>query len=177
LKHAWAAGDAELPCAHAGKSPQRIGGRVKLPRIDEHAIEVDAPSDAIWRALIARDPGTSDARAERFARILGCDPAAVSGEPGEPGSTVPGFQVAHSDPPRKLALAGSHRFSDYTLEFSVEDLGAGRSRLRAITHAAFPGLKGEIYKTLVIRSRAHVLVTKRLLQSVARRAERETLDS
>jgi hypothetical protein len=148
-----------------------------LPRIDEHSTEVGAPPEATWRALLAQVPGTfADRGSARFARLLGCDPIDVSGAPGEPGSTFPGFRVARSDPPREMGLEGGHRFSDYTLDFRVEDLGDDRSRLRAITHAAFPGVKGQLYKTAVIRSRAHVLATKRLLQSVARRAERERLN-
>ena len=149
-----------------------------LPRIDEHSTEVEAAPAATWRALIAGVPGAlSDGGSARFARVLGCDPLHVSGEPGEPGSTFPGFRVIRSDPPRELALEGSHRFSDYTLDFRVEGLGDNRSRLIATTHAAFPGVKGQLYKSAVIRSRAHVLATKRLLRSVGRRAERETLGS
>jgi hypothetical protein len=150
---------------------------VDLPQIDAHTTEVDAPAAVTWRALtdwISR--GSSDPRRTRFARMLGCDPVEVSGDPGHTGSTFPGFRVARSDPPQELALEGGHRFSDYTLDFHIEDLGNGRSLLRATTHAAFPGLKGQLYKTAVIRSRAHVLVTKRLLQTVAARAESATLD-
>ena len=85
--------------------------------------------------------------------------------------------MARSDPPLELALEGGHRFSDYRLDFQVEDLGDSRSLLRATTHAAFPGLKGELYKTAVIRSRAHVLATRSILHAVARRAERATLNA
>jgi hypothetical protein len=145
---------------------------VDLPRIDAHTVEVDAPPSAIWEALIAWiSRGSSSQSRTRFARLLGCDPLEVSGDPGQTGSTFPGFRVARSDPPRALALEGGHRFSDYTLDFQVEDDGDGRSLLRATTHAAFPGVKGQLYKTAVIRSRAHVLATKSILQAVARRAE------
>jgi hypothetical protein len=149
---------------------------MELPQIDAHTTEVDAPAAVAWQALIDWiTRGSSDPRRARFARMLGCDPVVVSGHPGQTGSTFPGFRVAHSDPPQELALEGGHRFSDYKLDFHIEDLGNGRSMLTATTHAAFPGLKGQLYKSAVIRSRAHVLVTKRLLQSVARRAERATL--
>jgi Protein of unknown function (DUF2867) len=151
---------------------------VDLPRIDAHAVEVEAPPEAIWEALAewtAR--GSTGSRRSRFARLLGCEQVEVSGSPAQPGSTFPGFRVARSDPPLELALEGGHRFSDYRLDFQVEDLGEGRSLLRATTHAAFPGLKGELYKTAVIRSRAHVLATRSILHAVARRAERATLNS
>lgn len=149
---------------------------MELPRIDAHTVEVKATPTATWRALIEWiSRGSSDPGRERFAGILGCDPLQASGEPGTVGSTFPGFRVARSEPPRRLGLEGRHRFSDYTLDLGIEDLRDGRSLLTGTSHAAFPGLQGQLYKTAVIRSRAHVLVTKRLLQAVARRAERETL--
>jgi uncharacterized protein YndB with AHSA1/START domain len=150
---------------------------VDLPRIDAHVVEVEAPPEDIWNALtdwMAR--GSSNPRITRFARVLGCEQVKTSGNPGETGSTFPGFRVARADPPRQLALEGGHRFSEYTLDFQIEDRGNGRSSLHATTHAAFPGLKGQLYKTAVIRSRAHVLATKRLLKSVAKRAQRARLD-
>jgi hypothetical protein len=141
---------------HRLLGPERGGRRNRaarltpLPFIDEHTQEVGA---------------------ETFARLLGCEDTALSGAPGEVGSTVPGFRVRHAERPRKLALEGRHRFSNYELDFEIEDLGAGRSLLRAITHAEFPGLRGRIYRGLVIGSRGHVLATRRLLRAIARRAE------
>jgi hypothetical protein len=67
---------------------------------------------------------------------------------------------------------GQHRFSRYALIFYAADTAAGPVRLSAETRAEFPGLKGQIYKTLVIRSRAHSAITKSLLRNVRRRAER-----
>ena len=104
---------------------------------------------------------------------LGCaDTAAGGPRPLAPGSTLPGFHVAEVSSPRKLVLLGSHRYSRYELAFVIEDLDFGHSRLRAETRAEFPGLKGTIYKSLVIGSRIHVLVTRRILTAVARRASR-----
>lgn len=148
-----------------------------LPRIDAHTVEVEAPPAVTWEALTDwMSSGSSRQGTVRFARMLGCDQLEVSGKPGQSGSTIPGFRVALADPPRELALEGGHRFSQYTLNFQVEDRDNGRSLLSATTHAAFPGFKGQLYKTVVIRSRAHVLLTKGLLKSVAQRAERATLD-
>jgi hypothetical protein len=42
------------------------------------------------------------------------------------------------------------------------------SRLRAETHAAFPGLLGRLYRAAVIGSGGHRLVTRRLLRQIAR---------
>jgi hypothetical protein len=75
-------------------------------------------------------------------------------------------------PGQKLALAGSHRFSDYTLTFRFDDLNDEETRLRAETKAAFPGFKGSVYRALVIGTRGHVLITNRILSAVKRRAER-----
>jgi hypothetical protein len=145
-----------------------------LPYIDEHSAEIAAPAAATWDSLLAvaersfGSDGTS-----RFARILGCEDLRASGpRPLATGSTMPGFHVAVADPPHELALAGSHRFSRYALVFRVDEEGAGRSRLRAETRAEFPGLKGGVYKTFVIRTRMHVLVTRRILDAVKARAER-----
>jgi hypothetical protein len=72
----------------------------------------------------------------------------------------------------ELALAGRHRFSVYLLSFRLEDAGSGRTRLVAETRAAFPGLKGSVYRALVIGTRMHVVVTRRILSATKRRAER-----
>lgn len=148
----------------------------ELPYIDEHSVEIAAAPKRTWEALLAVVPGSvSGSASGRFARAVGCEQIEASGEPGEVGATFPGFRVAGSDPPHELDLVGRHRFSRYRLTFRIDALAGGRSRLRAITHAEFPGLKGQLYKTAVIRSRAHVLVTRRMVRRVAGRAERETL--
>ena len=74
--------------------------------------------------------------------------------------------------PRELALVGNHRFSRYALIFRLEQADDDQTLLRAETRATFPGLKGQAYKTMVIRTRGHVLVTRRLLNATKRRAER-----
>ena len=144
-----------------------------LPFIDEHARVVEAAPEATWEALTARSFGGRGAA--RFARLLGCAETAVRGAPGEVGATVPGFRVRGADPPRELRLSGSHHFSRYELDFEIDDLGDGRSRLRAITRAEFPHLRGRLYRGLVIGSGGHVMATRRLLRAIARRAEEHRL--
>jgi hypothetical protein len=145
-----------------------------LPHIDEHSAPVDAAPGVTWEALLRTlESSVSAGNAPRFARMLGC----ADTEPGGPrplaeGSTLPGFRVAAAEEPRELALAGRHRFSEYALVFRLDDLGEGGTRLRAETRAGFPGLKGQAYKTIVIRTGGHVLVTRRLLEAAKRRAER-----
>lgn len=134
-----------------------------LPYIDEHSERIDAPADAVWRALVdvlRRDMGNSAA----FARLLGCDPAASSPTfAGRVGETVPGFAVAEAEPGRRLALRGHHRFSRYALTFVLDG-----ERLRAQTHATFPGVLGRLYRAAVIGSPAHRIATRRILRRVAR---------
>jgi hypothetical protein len=96
----------------------------------------------------------------------------MNGMAGEEGSTIVGFRVARSEPPGSLALAGRHRFSDYSLTFAIDDLGGGRSRLSATTRAAFPGAIGRVYRALVIGTRGHVVAVRSILAAVRERAER-----
>jgi hypothetical protein len=146
----------------------------RLPHIDEHALVVEAGRDATWTALARVVEGTVSAGgAPRFARILGCaDTEATGPRPLTTGSALPGFHVDSAERPAELALAGSHRFSDYALIFRLEQLGEGSTRVRAETRAEFPHLKGAIYKGLVIGTRMHVLATRRILAGVKRNAER-----
>lgn len=71
-----------------------------------------------------------------------------------------------------IEIAAGHRFSDYALTFRFDELDGEEMRLRAETRATFPGFKGSVYRTLVIGTRGHVLVTNRMLSAVRRRAER-----
>ena len=86
--------------------------------------------------------------------------------------TAPAALPHIDEHPRELALAGSRRFSEYSLVFRLDDLGDAGTRLRAETRADFPGLRGRLYRAMVIRTRGHVVVTKRLLGATKRRAER-----
>ncbi len=146
----------------------------RLPHIDEHAVEIAASPAAVWPALSRVAAGSFGSPAtSRVARLLGCADVESSGpRPLETGSTFPGFHVEAGEPSEILALAGSHRFSDYALIFRLDEIGNQRTRLRAETRATFPGLKGGVYRALVIRTRGHVLVTRRLLGAVKQRAER-----
>ncbi len=145
-----------------------------LPFIDEHAVEVErAPAD-VWRVLVeGADRAFSGSRTARVAQLLGCAEVAPGGpRPLAVGSTLPGFRVVIVEPQQTLALAGRHRFSRYALVFQIDELGPSRSRLRAITRAAFPGLQGRMYRALVIGTKGHVVAVRRLLGAVQRRAER-----
>ena len=160
-----------------------------LPYVDEHATEVGAGAGETWAALLVAVERSFAGRATpAIARALGCEDAAAAGpRPLAVGSAIPGFHVVAARPPAdgaasgagapvgapaELALAGRHRFSRYALIFRVDPLAADRSRVRAETRARFPGLEGATYRALVIGTRGHVLLTRRILAVVKRRAER-----
>lgn len=146
----------------------------RLPHVDEHSIEIAAAPAAVWPVLTKVAEGSFGSPATgHVARLLGCSDVAPAGpRPLEAGSAFPGFHVEAAEPGETLALAGSHRFSDYALIFRLDDIGNQHTRLRAETRATFPGLKGGIYRTLVIGTRGHVLATRRILGAVKHRAER-----
>jgi len=138
---------------------------------------IAAPPAVAWESLLGTVSSSfGGGFGRRFARLLGCAEPVATGDPATPGSTVVGFRVAEADPPRRLILEGRHRFSRYSLAFELEPR-EGETRLAATTRATFPGLHGRAYRTLVIGSRAHVLVTRRLLDGIRRRAERTRPDS
>jgi hypothetical protein len=146
-----------------------------LPFIDEFDTVVEAPRSLVFAAL-ARTAGRSfEAPGGRaFTALLGCEHRGSSYTvPPLVGQETNGFQVAEVDEPARLVLQGRHRFAAYRLSFTIDDLGLGRSRLRARTDARFPGLKGAMYRGLVIGSGGHALIAKRLLRVIARKAERD----
>jgi hypothetical protein len=151
-----------------------VSAAERLPHIDEHAVEVGADREATWEALRhVAEATVSSGAAPTFARLVGCADTVASGpRPLATGSTIPGFHVESATQPAELALAGSHRFSDYALIFRLDELGRGRTRVRAETRAEFPGAKGAVYRALVIGTRMHVLATRRILAAAKRRAER-----
>lgn len=146
----------------------------RLPHVDEHSLVVEAGSEATWAALLrVAEASVSSGVAPRFARVVGCaDTAAAGPRPLAEGSVLPGFHVVIAAEPSELALAGSHRFSDYALIFRLDELDGARTRVRAETRAEFPGLKGSVYRALVIGTRMHVVVTRRMLTATKRNAER-----
>ncbi|GAA1057575.1 hypothetical protein GCM10017608_17560 [Agromyces luteolus] len=154
---------------HLVEHLRRAGVVEPLPFVDEHAVEATADRDGVWRALVAVVAHVASAR---FAALLGAEDVA-SDAPAmpTPGAVVPGFHVVAADPPDHLALAGRHRFSDYELVFRVDELGPGRSRLRAETRAIFPGWRGSIYRTMLMRFGLHRAATQRMLRAVRRHAE------
>lgn len=137
--------------------------------VDEHAVVIDAARETAWPALLRM---VEHAGPGRLARFLGCLDTGASGpRPLAVGSTVPGFHIVAVEEFAELALAGRHRYSDYELVFRLDDVGDGRSRLRAETRASFPRTSGRLYRTMLVGTRAHVIATRRMLATVRRDAE------
>jgi hypothetical protein len=108
-----------------------------------------------------------------IGRALRVRPLDPSGDPLSVGSSLRGFRVAcAAEPAAALALQGAHRFSRYALIFRLDGLEEEQTRLRAETRAAFPGTAGRAYRTLVIGTRGHVVVLRRLLRNTRAYAER-----
>jgi hypothetical protein len=145
----------------------------QIPLLDEHATIIEAGIDDVWRVLLeAVERAFSRAGAASYARAVGCADSAASGpRPLAEGSTIPGFRVVASVAGSELVIEGRHRFSSYALIFRLDQVGVGRSRLRAESRATFPGLAGGAYRLLVIGTGGHVVGVRRLLSGIKRRSE------
>jgi hypothetical protein len=145
----------------------------ELPRIDEHAVTVAAAPGAVWEAVLRTLAHTfSPAPARWGTRLLGCDPPSTSAwERGDVASAVPGFRIVEARRPHLLVVAGQHRFSRYGIVFRIEPGGAD-TVCRAESRAAFPGLRGALYRLAVVGSGGHVVGVRRLLGAVRADAER-----
>jgi hypothetical protein len=127
----------------------------RLPYIDEHAITVRTNREDTWSALL---------------RVMCRDP--------QDPSTVPvGFVLDEARRPERFALKGRHPFAAYRLVFELEGDSAHRTRLRAQTWAAFPGLHGKAYRALVIGTGAHRIVVRRMLKRAAATALAERAET
>lgn len=127
----------------------------RLPYIDEHATTIAADPTTTWRALLAvacRDP--------------------------EDPSTVPlGFALEEAVDSQRLALKGRHWFSTYRLVFVLTPDGADRTRVAAETWAAFPGVRGRVYRALVIGTGGHRIVVRQMLKRIAAKANSQSAET
>ena len=129
----------------------------EYPYIDEHSVVADVPADVLWDSVHRAFTRPLTGLTRRYAEAVG----APQGQ---------AFVVDRAERPDLLALVGEHRFSRYALTFTFTPLGPDRTRLTARTNAAFPGVAGQLYKTAVIRSRAHRVLTRALIRRLAERA-------
>ncbi len=120
----------------------------RLPYIDEDAITVDAGRADTWSALL---------------RVMCRDP-------GDPSTVPTGFALDEARAPARFALKGRHPFAVYRWVFELEPLTGTRTRVRSATWAAFPGVHGKIYRTLVIGTGGHRVAVRWTLNRIARAA-------
>lgn len=136
---------------------------MELPYVDEHAVTTHATREQVWTSLVRTLRKTMGGSAA-FARLLGCEPSRATEElDGRVGQTLPGFRIVEADPGRRMVLEGRHRFSRYRLTFFIDG-----NEIRARTDAAFPGVRGRLYRTAVIGTGAHKLITRKMLRDIAR---------
>ncbi len=129
-----------------------------LPYVDQHALAIDAPRGVVWAALeryVAESIGAGNL--PLLGRLLGTEPRG-------------GFAVIERAHAQRIVLGGRHRFARYRLIFELDAAPGGGTVLRALTYAAFPGVRGSIYRALVIGTRMHVLATRGMLHAVRRRS-------
>jgi hypothetical protein len=145
----------------------------ELPFIDEHCVTIDASPEATWGAVMTFPKGMTGSTKKLYASAVGARDVNVSGlDHLEVGSTFPGFHVVEASPPTRLLLEGQHRFSRYALDLNIEEMPGQKSRLCAETRAEFPHFHGAIYRSLVIGSRIHAVLVRRILRAIKDRAER-----
>lgn len=145
-----------------------------LPFIDEYDRRIDAATEYVWPALVATVGRITPELPRWLATAWGLDPSRRSGEWAESvsvGDSVPGFTATGIEQGQTLALRGSHRFAEYELRFELEPASAGQTRLRALTSADFHGLRGRIYRALVIGTGGHRIAVGRILTRVSRRVQ------
>jgi hypothetical protein len=140
-----------------------------LPFIDEYHVFVAASADTVWRHLCTAI-GRPDTAGRVVAQLLAAEPRRASGEVSTQGATLPGFSVQDAVPGNRLVLAGHHRFSEYTLNLTLAEWARG-TRLSASTYARFPGIRGRLYRAMVLGTRGHRVLLMRLLRGVRRAAE------
>jgi hypothetical protein len=122
--------------------------------VDDHRTTLAAPPEVAWPQLRAYvDEWLTRAARSPLTRLLGTEPRS-------------GFEVTYADEPRRLTLAGRHRFARYVLDLQLADAGDGTTTASAATYADFPGPHGLVYRTLVIGTRFHVLATRGLLRGL-----------
>ncbi|OKH73952.1 hypothetical protein EB74_14630 [Mycobacterium sp. SWH-M5] len=116
----------------------------RLPYIDEHAITVDADAAATWATALST----------------------LCGDPTDPRAPI-GFTIGDFEPGKRLGLRGRHMFAAYEWVFILDAIGPYRTRVRSQTWATFPGLRGRVYRALVIGTGGHRVVVRWTLKRIA----------
>ncbi len=75
-------------------------------------------------------------------------------------------------PQQRLTVNGRHLcFAVYRLVFELDpDADSGGTRLRVLTWAAFPGVRGKLFRAFAIGAGAHRFVVRQMLKNIAAQA-------
>ena len=144
-----------------------------LPFVDVHQVEIEAPADLVWEALLSSMPSPRTRWLLRgWAALWRAEPCDSNGLAAHVlGAERAGFEVCEVVRQTTYALAGRHRFARYQLVFTLGRVGVANTRLGAETFAEFPGSAGRVYETMLIRTGAHAATVRYLLWRVRQRAE------
>lgn len=142
-----------------------------LPRLDVHGFRTAASPEKVVAALaptLLNAFGTR--RARLLAKILKCRERVPSRPFAlDSGAELAGFRIESVDE-ACVVMSGEHRFARYELIFECGRM-SGITSVNAETRARFLGVKGFIYKLLVVGTGAHRRVVKRILRGLKKRAE------
>jgi hypothetical protein len=127
-----------------------------LPLLDEHSAILRGSPSAAWQAV--RQYALSLAQSDHvvLGRLLGTDPPS-------------GFDVAEEITGERMALAGRHRFARYRLVFELEERPGNATKLSVLSFAAFPGVRGRLYRALLMGTGGHVIAVRHMLRTIERR--------
>jgi hypothetical protein len=145
----------------------------RLPPLDEHGIQIDAPSEVVWPAMIAAVRKTlGHPSSARLVKGLGSEEVAVDTNFPAIGSTLPGFVVARVVGPAVLALEGEHDYARYAVVFVLDPLPEDRTLLRAQTRADFKGTRGKAFRRLTLGTHLHGAILRQILRKARKQAEK-----
>lgn len=154
------------------KAQTHIADVEALPVVDRHGFRTTAEPEQVWAALAPTLMASLGKRhARTYARLVGCRDRRLS-RPFlmQGGDTLVGFRVAAARAPEELVLEGEHRFARYALVFRIGGR-EGITSVSAETRAAFPEVRGFVYRLLVVGSGIHAQVVRQILKGLRRRAE------
>jgi hypothetical protein len=128
---------------------------VALPLLDEHSATFDAAPPVVWHAVRRYAGGLARTEHPVLGRLLGTRPRS-------------GFELAEEVEQRRVVLAGRHRFARYRLIFELAEEAGASTTVSIRSLAAFPGVRGRVYRTLLVMTRGHVVAVRRMLHTIRR---------
>jgi hypothetical protein len=128
---------------------------MSLPLLDEHSATIQASRSAVWPAVRRYAHGLARSDHAVLDRVLGTEPRS-------------GFELAEEVEGQRVVLTGRHRFARYRLVFQLNAESSSATKVSVLSFAAFPGIRGRIYRGLLMGTRGHVLAVRRMLRTIQR---------